>query len=66
MTSPPFSASIPQQEMEDNKKAPRPVLEHRLVLQSGARFSGATAASVLEDVLSQTAVPAADMPGHVG
>ena len=52
--------------MEDNKKAPRPVLEHRLVLQSGARFSGATAASVLEDVLSQTAVPAADMPGHVG
>ena len=51
---------------DDVKTLARPVLEHRLVLQSGARFSGATAASVLEDVLSQTAVPAADMPGHVG
>ena len=51
---------------DDVKILARPVLEHRLVLQSGARFSGATAASVLEDVLSQTAVPAADMPGHVG
>jgi len=42
---------------DDVKALARPVLEHRLALRSNARFSGATAASVLAEILEQ--VPAA-------
>ena len=38
---------------DDVKTLAHPVLEHRLVLSSGARFSGASAAAVLDDVLSR-------------
>ena len=44
-----------------------PVLEHRLVLESGARFSGVTAASVLEDVMEHlSAAPEVEMAAHEG
>ena len=44
---------------DDVKALAHPVLEHRLVLSSGARFSGASAAAVLDDVLSRVeALPA--------
>ena len=37
---------------DDVKALAHPVLEHRLVLESGVRFSGVTAATVLDDVLA--------------
>ncbi len=44
---------------DDVKALAHPVLEHRLVLSGAARFSGASAASVLGDVLSRVeAAPA--------
>lgn len=48
---------------DDVKALAHPVLEHRLVLDSGARFSGADAATILDEVLAQ--VPAAPTPGQV-
>jgi len=38
---------------DDVKALAHPVLEHRLTLKSGARFSGATASSILDEILSQ-------------
>ena len=38
---------------DDVKALAHPVLEHRLMLSGGARFSGASAAAVLDDVLSR-------------
>lgn len=38
---------------DDVKTLAHPVLEHRLMLSGGARFSGASAAAVLDEVLSQ-------------
>ena len=38
---------------DDVKVLAHPVLEHRLMLSGGARFSGASAAAVLDDVLSR-------------
>jgi MoxR-like ATPase len=50
---------------DDVKSLAHPVLEHHLVLESGARFSGVTAARVLDDVLSQVeAAPAAEDAVH--
>jgi MoxR-like ATPase len=42
---------------DDVKVLAVPVLEHRLVLESSARFSGASAGSILADILAR--VPAA-------
>ena len=39
---------------DDVKALAHPVLEHRLLLDSGARFSGTTAAAVLDGILSRT------------
>ena len=50
---------------DDVKTLAHPVLEHRLVLSSGARFSGASAAAGLDDVLSRVeASPALGGSGH--
>ena len=50
---------------DDVKALAHPVLEHRLTLSSSARFSGASAAAVLDDVLSQVeAAPALRGSGH--
>ena len=50
---------------DDVKELAHPVLEHRLALSSGARFSGASAASVLDEVLERAqAAPAPKVPGH--
>ena len=38
---------------DDIKTLAHPVLEHRLLLHSGARFSGATTAAVLDEILAQ-------------
>lgn len=38
---------------DDVKALAHPILEHRLVLSSAARFSGASAAAVLDDVLAR-------------
>ena len=38
---------------DDVKYLAHPVLEHRLMLQGSARFSGVTAASVLDDILTR-------------
>ena len=52
---------------DDVKALAHPVLEHRLVLESGARFSGVTAASVLEDVMEHlSAAPEVEMAAHEG
>ena len=52
---------------DDVKALAHPVLEHRLVLDSGARFSGASAARILDDILAQTpAAPTADQLAHEG
>ena len=42
---------------DDVKALAHPVLEHRLVLESSARFSGMTAGAILDDILAR--VPAA-------
>lgn len=50
---------------DDVKALAHPVLEHRLILESGARFSGATVEGVLDDVLSQVqASPAPEAVAH--
>jgi len=50
---------------DDVKYLAHPVLEHRLVLESAARFSGVTAASVLDDILAQVpAAPSAEKLSH--
>jgi MoxR-like ATPase len=50
---------------DDVKALAHPVLEHRLVLTGGARFSGVTAAGVLDDVLARVeASPALEGSGH--
>ena len=50
---------------DDVKVLAHPVLEHRLMLSGGARFSGASAAAVLDDVLSRVeASPALGGSGH--
>ena len=50
---------------DDVKALAHPVLEHRLALSSGARFSGASAAAVLNEVLERAeAAPAPKGPGH--
>ena len=52
---------------DDVKALAHPVLEHRLVLESGARFSGATAAGVLDGVLEQAqAAPSLETVAHEG
>ena len=48
---------------DDVKALAVPVLEHRLVLESSARFSGATTGAILADILAR--VPAAPDAGHV-
>ena len=46
---------------DDVKTLAHPVLEHRLLLDSGAKFSGYTAAKAVEDVLAKTeATPTAE------
>ena len=46
---------------DDVKTLAHPVLEHRLMVESSARFSGVTAAAVLDDVLARTqAAPSAE------
>jgi len=41
------------------------VLEHRLVLESGARFSGVSAAAVLDDILARVpASPSLEAVAH--
>ena len=50
---------------DDVKALAHPVLEHRLVLDSAARFSGATAAAILDEILSQVqASPAPEAIAH--
>ncbi|MBU5627229.1 MoxR family ATPase [Oscillibacter sp. MSJ-2] len=52
---------------DDVKFLAHPVLEHRLILKSSARFSGNTPAKVLEEVLEQTeASPSLDTLDHEG
>ena len=52
---------------DDVKALAHPVLAHRLVLERGARFSGVTAASVLEDVMEHlSAAPEVEMAAHEG
>lgn len=48
---------------DDVKALAHPVLEHRIMLDSGARFSGSSAAAVLDEVLDQA--PAAPAPQAV-
>ena len=50
---------------DDVKALAHPVLEHRLVLESGARFSGVTAETLLDEVLDRTqASPAPETVIH--
>ena len=42
---------------DDIQKLAVPVLAHRLVVSSEARFSGRTAASVLQEVIALTEIP---------
>ena len=50
---------------DDVKALAHPVLEHRLVLESGARFSGVTAKTLLDEVLDRTqASPAPETVVH--
>lgn len=52
---------------DDVKLLAHPVLEHRLVLKSSARFSGVTTASVIDDILDNTeASPAPESLCHEG
>ena len=52
---------------DDVKFLARPVLKHRLILKSSARFSGNTASKILEEVLEQTeASPSLDTLDHEG
>ena len=46
---------------DDVRELAHPVLEHRVMLESGARFAGYTAAKAIDDVLESTeAVPTAE------
>lgn len=47
---------------DDVKALAHPVLEHRLVLESSARFTGVTAQAILDDILAR--VPAAPEGSH--
>jgi len=50
---------------DDVKYLAHPVLEHRLVLESGARFSGVSAAAVLDDILARVpASPSLEAVAH--
>ena len=50
---------------DDVKALAHPVLEHRLTVDSGARFSGVTAGAILDDVLERTqATPAPESVIH--
>ena len=50
---------------DDVKALAHPVLEHRLVLESGARFAGHTAAAILDDILDKTpAAPTLKKAAH--
>lgn len=50
---------------DDVKALAHPVLEHRLVVESSARFSGVSAANVLDNVLERTqAAPAPETMAH--
>ena len=50
---------------DDVKALAHPVLEHRLLLDSGAKFSGASTAAVLDEVLEQAqASPAVESASH--
>ena len=50
---------------DDVKELARPVLEHRLVVESGARFTGTTAAAILEGILDTIpAAPALKKAAH--
>lgn len=50
---------------DDVKALTHPVLEHRMVLESGARFSGVTAKTLLDEVLDRTqASPAPETVVH--
>ncbi|WP_297214398.1 AAA family ATPase [uncultured Flavonifractor sp.] len=50
---------------DDVKALAHPVLEHRLIPDSGARFSGMDAAAILDEVLAQVpASPAPEQTGH--
>lgn len=52
---------------DDVKALAHPVLEHRLMLESGARFSGVSPAKVLDDILSQVqASPSLESAAHEG
>ena len=52
---------------DDVKALAHPVLEHRLLLDSGARFSGTTSATVLDDILSRTqGAPSLEAVAHEG
>lgn len=52
---------------DDVKALAHPVLEHRLLLDSGARFSGASTAAVLDEVLEQAqAAPLLENVAHEG
>ena len=50
---------------DDVQALAHPVLEHRLVLESSARFSGVTTAAVLDDILSRTqTAPSLETAAH--
>ena len=50
---------------DDVKALAHPVLEHRLVLASGAKFSGASTAAILEEILQQAqASPTVESVAH--
>ena len=49
---------------DDVKFLAHPVLEHRLLLDSSSRFSGASAAAILDDVLASTPVSPAPDASH--
>lgn len=52
---------------DDVRILAHPVLEHRFMLESGARFSGVTAASVLDDILNRVeAAPALETVAYEG
>ena len=52
---------------DDVKALAHPVLEHRLLLDGGARFSGTTAAAVLDDILSRAqGSPSLEAVAHEG
>ena len=50
---------------DDVKTLAHPVLEHRLVLESGARFSGVSAGAILDEILEKvSASPTLETAAH--